>query len=103
MITSIWVTITKELGLESAITLSGMIDIGPEQLAGALRRAVATHYGQDDAGCDYFYDDAVGIVCIGANPEWVASREPKHILCMKLADMLDGYDFSFDSTQPVEE
>lgn len=77
-----------------AIVLSKTVAVSKEQIADALRKMVQHAYQAEDAGCDYFYDEAESLVFIGGERDWVASRDPLHVQLLKTADMLDGHDFS---------
>lgn len=78
------------------LSLKGFADVGEKEIASAMRHLVATEFNGDDAGCDYFYDENEGVVCVAGEPGWWDSRNPLHIQLLKTADMLDGNDFSFN-------
>ena len=77
-----------------AIVLSKEVETNNKDMAQALRGFVYNSYQEDDAGCDWFYDEEECLVFIGGEREWVASKEPLHVHLMKIADMLDGKDYS---------
>lgn len=84
------------------IKLRGFADVDQAAVAQSLRELVASAYGDDDAGCDYFYDQEMGIVSIGGHPGWWDSKNPLHWQLLKMADALDGKDFSFDYAMTLD-
>jgi hypothetical protein len=96
-------SVTKEIAYGVSITVEDFIEVSQAEIATALRGMVRSAHGGDDAGCDYAYDENEGIVCIAAQPGWFDSRDPAHVQLMKVADMLDGKNFSFDYQQTVKE
>lgn len=96
-------SVTKELAHGVSITVEDYIEVPQTEIATALRGMVRSAYGDDDAGCDYAYDENEGIVCIAGKPGWWDSRDLIHVHLMKVADMLDGNDFSFDYQQAAKE
>lgn len=103
MITTIKYKTTVGLGDGAKLQLEGYADAGEKDIARALRHLVASEYGGDDAGCDYYYDLNEGIVCIAGAPGWWDSRNPLHLKMLETADALDGSDFTFNYAASLAE
>ena len=94
--------IEKEIASDLKIQFNGFLTVDVNDMASGLRYMVATAYGQDDAGVEYYYDEAEGIVCIGGKPGWWDSRNPLYIKMLSLADDLDGRDYKFVYAAPCD-
>lgn len=96
-------TVTKEIASGVELCVQDFVDVPQAEMATALRGMVRSAYNSDDAGYDYNYDEKEGVVCIGEQPGWWDSRNPVHVQLLKVADMLDGKDYSFVYTPDPEQ
>ncbi len=86
-------TVPLAPGVEISIDTNALVSNEP--VAACIRRMVFFECRPvDDAGCDWFYDEADDLVFIGGQRDWVASRQRRHVQLLKAADLIDGADYS---------
>ena len=80
-----------------SINFHQYMDVDAESVSEILREFVFTSTCvDDDAGCDWFYQEQPPGIFIG-DKNWKVSEDPNLVQLMKTADLLDGRNSKLES------